>query len=518
MQMEKRRTRKVFKKAITAALPVILLTASACSSEGDGKSAASEESGKPAATKIVSISGQITYPRNTDVERRVHEIIKEKTGVDVEMIYLPGNQVTNKRNLMLSSGEQLDFFATSLDSAIQLYKSGAIIGINELLDQYGPNLKKNVNPKAFREVTYEGNILGIPSDSLVITPNLLEIRTDWLKKLDLPMPVTIADFENVMDAFQNQDPDGNGINDTFALSTGWGALDKLELAFAPAFLPQAMEWWQDGQGRLQPPELHPAYKDMMGKFVEWNKKGYIWPDVLLSTMKKQGEAIAENKIGAVAGWFSSTIVNALELLVKHIPEADYEPVLLQGKGINKLATTAYQSGVVVITKKSKHQDAVMRFLDYHATKEGYYMTFIGPEGENYTRLPDGSREYIADDKEDNSKAKYYAKYYMFGLNWPDEPSWPISSWVYRKYNEMKAKAERLPRFDAIDKNVFYDKSQWKSNSKLSDMAAYLNEQKMKVFAGETPLSEWDAIMQKWKDIGGAQMIDDRNDQFHAARK
>lgn len=512
------RKRKLIEKAIAAALPAILLATSACISEGDGSSAASEESGKSASTKIVSISGQMTYPRNTDVERNVHKIIQEKTGVDVEMIYLPGNQLTNKRNLMLSSGEQLDFFSTSLDHAIQLYKSGAIIGINELLEQYGPNLKKNVNPKAFREVTYEGNILGVPSDTLVITPNLLEIRTDWLKRLGLSIPNTIAEFEKVMDAFQNQDPDGNGKHDTFPLSTGWGALDKLELVFAPAYLPQAMEWWLDGHGRLQPPELHPAYKEMMAKLVEWNKKGYIWPDILLSTVSKQVEVIAKNKIGAVAGWFSSTIGGALELLVKQVPEADYEPILLQGKGINKLATAAYQSSVVVITKKSKHQDAVMRFLDYHATKEGYYMTFIGPEGENYTRLPDGSREYIAEDKQDNSKAKYYAKYYIFGLNWPDELTWPISSWVYRKYNEMKAKAERLPRFDAIDKNVFYDKSQWISNPKLNDMAAYLSEQKMKVFAGETPLSEWDAIMQKWKDIGGAQMIEDRNAQFQASHK
>ena len=43
----------------------------------------------------------------------------------------------------------------------------------------------------------------------------LIVRADWLEKLDIDIPETIDRFYEMLKAFKEQDPDGNGQDDTF---------------------------------------------------------------------------------------------------------------------------------------------------------------------------------------------------------------------------------------------------------------------------------------------------------------
>ena len=45
-------------------------------------------------------------------------------------------------------------------------------------------------------------------------------RADWAEKLSIATPTTIDEYYNMLKAFTEQDPDGNGQNDTYGL-TGW---------------------------------------------------------------------------------------------------------------------------------------------------------------------------------------------------------------------------------------------------------------------------------------------------------
>jgi putative aldouronate transport system substrate-binding protein len=44
------------------------------------------------------------------------------------------------------------------------------------------------------------------------------VRQDWLDKLGLEGPQTIDDIESIARAFIEQDPDGNGVADTYGLT------------------------------------------------------------------------------------------------------------------------------------------------------------------------------------------------------------------------------------------------------------------------------------------------------------
>jgi ABC-type glycerol-3-phosphate transport system substrate-binding protein len=419
---------------------------------------------------------------------------------------------------MLSSGEQLDFAELSITEAVQAFNEGLILPLNDLLDQYGSNLKKNVVPEAFKLATYEGNILGIPIENGLLTLNALQIRADWLAKLRLPVPRTIDEFEQALKAFKERDPDGNGKPDTVPLTvSSGGAFNMLESVLGSSFLPHGYAWWRDVDGTLKPPELHPAYKQFLSRLVDWNEKGYLWPDLLLSAANKQQELIAENRAGAVASTYSGTILNAGEILRKTVPDYNYVPVVLEGgQGINRLPASPIAYSVWVIYKKNANPEAVMKFFDYQGTYEGNMVASFGIEGDNYTMTPDGMVEFIAEDKTDLAKAHYYAKYKTVFINWPGKPVWPINAWTSEEYNLKRDQVNQLPRFEPIDYGVFYDTSKWQSYAKLDALNGYLSEQKVRVLNGEIRVDSWDGIIARWLEMGGSQMIDDRNKQYAAS--
>ncbi|WP_164821423.1 extracellular solute-binding protein [Paenibacillus koleovorans] len=513
-----------WRKGLTLALALaVTATTAACGAKTGtdvqpSGTAASDPVKPVVPVKQVQLKNGTTYSRNDSAqEKRMHDLIQEKTGVDMDVQFSAAGQFDNKMNLMLSSGDQLDVIPfVSPEKAIDLYKNDAIVSLDELIEKYGANLKKNIDPQAWPRATFQGKIIGIPNETAITTPTTLMIRTDWLKALNLPMPVTIAEFENVLEAFKNKDPDKNGVNDTYALSIR-GDFSSLEKALAPFFLPQGMNPTLDEKtGLLMPPELLSGYKDMMTKLVEWNKLGYIWPDVLLSNSAKQIELMTQNKVGVLAGTFSGTL-DSEEILVKTVPEVMYEPLLLKGNGINKIPKIPVTLSLTVVTKRNKNPEAAVKFLDYLATPEGYTAALYGLEGENYTKTSDGYFEFLGEDKVDHKKAPYYGKFYTITINFKNLLQWPLKTFSNRRMAENKAKMEKLPSFDPIDINVVYDKTKWKSYTKQNDMATYLLQEKNKVFSGEVPVSDWDKVMAKWKQIGGEQSIEDQTADYKAAK-
>ncbi|WP_409340816.1 extracellular solute-binding protein [Paenibacillus sp. MBLB4367] len=506
---------------LAAMLSVFVLITTSCDSTAPEQAGSNDGQPISSGIRIVGLNCNPSFDRQTAEEKRVHDRIAEQTGVDVRFVFSdggPGGPCRSKRAAMLSSGEQLDFAELSITEAVQAFNEGLLLPLNDLLDRYGTHLKTNIVPEAFKLATYEGNILGIPIENGLYTLNALQIRADWLAKLQLPLPRTIDEFEQVLKAFKERDPDGNGKMDTVPLTVvSDGAYNMLEGVLGSSFLPQGYAWWQDADGKLKPPELHPAYKQLLAKLASWNEKGYLWSDLLLSAANKQQELIADNRAGAVAASFSGTIVNAGEVLRKSVSDYSYVPIVLEGEqGLNRLPASPVTHSVWVIYKKNASPEAVMKFFDYQGTYEGNMLTSFGIEGDNYTATPDGMVEFISEDKTDLAKAHYYAKYKTVFINWPGKPVWPINTWTSAEYNLKREQVNRLPRFEPIDYGVYYDTTKWQSYSKLGALNAYLSEQKVRVLNGEIRVDSWDGIIARWLEMGGSQMIDDRNKQYAAS--
>ena len=60
--------------------------------------------------------------------------------------------------------------------------SGMILPLNDLLDQYGQNLKERISQAAWDTVTVNGQIMAIPYENMR-DKYMNGIRADWLEKL-----------------------------------------------------------------------------------------------------------------------------------------------------------------------------------------------------------------------------------------------------------------------------------------------------------------------------------------------
>lgn len=163
-------------------------------------------------------------------ENEVFKELVKATNIDFELELVPAQEAPDKLNLLLASGEYPEVIMGQGLSTQDLEKYGVqeqmLTPLNDLIDQYCPNIKQMLdeNPNWRKDITSsDGNIYGIPAvDSAgvghVNAGYKYWINQEWLDNLELPMPTTTEEFKDVLMAFKNNDPNGNGIADEIPLS------------------------------------------------------------------------------------------------------------------------------------------------------------------------------------------------------------------------------------------------------------------------------------------------------------
>lgn len=215
----------------------VLLAASAAGSilGGAGIAASAEE----AETLTVGIS------QNSNVEdyetNYLTQLIESECNVNLEFVYLPSSvdDAKSKFAIMASSGTTLpDVMVVSgqfSDLEIADYGSkGIFIPLNDYMENEELAVNFLAIPEEDRSKMIEaatspdGNIYcltqNIPED-WNMTPFRFWINRTWLDKLGLETPTTTEEFKEVLKAFVENDPNGNGIADEIGITgctDGWG--------------------------------------------------------------------------------------------------------------------------------------------------------------------------------------------------------------------------------------------------------------------------------------------------------
>jgi putative aldouronate transport system substrate-binding protein len=153
--------------------------------------------------------------------------LEEQTNVHIEWQTVPYEEREAALNLRLASGDYpeiiMDFNPTP--SVIQLYGSqGIFMPLNDLIEQHGvmTNVHWETTPAArVASTAPDGNIYSLPSinDCYHCTMSAkLWINHEWLETLGLEMPQTTEEYAEVLRAFKDGDPNGNGEADEVPLS------------------------------------------------------------------------------------------------------------------------------------------------------------------------------------------------------------------------------------------------------------------------------------------------------------
>ncbi|NGZ76517.1 extracellular solute-binding protein [Saccharibacillus alkalitolerans] len=214
--------------------------------------------------------------------------IEEKYNVDLDIWNLENNRYESLLDLKLAQEGAPDLLRVRQPQDLLKYQQQGLLAEipEETLRRCAPNLYAAIRRYAPDYADYgriDGKIYGIP----VVNPtNAYRIpvvyRQDWLDKLGLKTPQTLDEFEKVIYAFANEDPDGNGIKDTYGLS-----LEGMNVVFGAfgqiVFADQL--YFSEKDGRLVVGALQPEMKEALRYLRKWYKDGVIDPEFITGENK-----------------------------------------------------------------------------------------------------------------------------------------------------------------------------------------------------------------------------------------
>lgn len=237
--MKTRILHRVFAGLLAGAL---LVSATSCAQGGDSSSTASEptadtnfnEKGWPVVNDTVTL--KVYGSRNSESPEDWNDLIliqqmEETTNVHLEFELVESSTYTDRRAIKLSSTDDLpDVIKDGLTvtEIIRYANDGLIVPLDELQEQYAPNFMNAMNSEYGKEVAMEacstmldGRRYTFPSSGrapFIGLSRIGAINTDWLEAVGMDMPTTLEEFKEVLIAFRDKDPNGNGQKDEIPLS------------------------------------------------------------------------------------------------------------------------------------------------------------------------------------------------------------------------------------------------------------------------------------------------------------
>ena len=270
------------KRKVSLFLAVVMIFAAILSGCGDKKASDAQNGDKIVIDWLPQCDDYVS--EDSAVVKKYEEIL----GVDINFIYLDRNKMTELLNMRIASNQIPDVMRLDKNMYQAYLDQGVLAGFTEdTLKKNAPTLyelcKTNAWESIWSDNTVNGKIYGIPSLNIQGRYAYVPIwRDDWLKNVGIDkIPETLDEAETAFYKFVNEDPDGNGAKDTYALS------DKGFNAVFGAFGTQEYGIWLEKDGKLVYSLTMPEMKDALTTLNKWYKDGIIDPEFITGENKGQ---------------------------------------------------------------------------------------------------------------------------------------------------------------------------------------------------------------------------------------
>jgi putative aldouronate transport system substrate-binding protein len=473
--------------------------------------------------------------------------LKEMLNIEVKYLWaVPSEQAEQKFALSVSSGELPDVMQLGLLDFENFRQQDKLADLTEAYEKYAsPILREYLEADGGRTLemfTYDGKLLGLPSyEDPFMSTQLLWIRTDWLTKLGLDAPTTLDELEKVAEAFSNDDPDGNGVDDTYGVSMNkdlitWG-FDARGLFYSMGAYPKA--WIKGSDGQLIPGEIQPETKAALGKLNEWYEKGILDKEFAFKDLNKAVEDVVAGKVGIAFGewWYPEWPLN---LNKGKDPNAEWKayplPSYNGNSGLSLVPSLRIAAGVAVALKDFKHPEAVVKmanfyhelqlpkYKDINTPENGFVYNWYSPRIYNpnniddlFTVVNEALKAGQDNPQFENPQApSMYERSQRFLSGEGDASDWGFyqsrvaedGGWgTTRKVKEEKK----------FVYNEFAGTPTPTQAERGSSLGKLTDETFIKIIMGSAELSEFDSYAESWKKLGGSDITQEVN-QWYAERQ
>ena len=213
------------------------------------------------------------------------DYVSDKLNVELEVLWEvdPGG-FEDKISLAMVSGDLPDAFTVSEQILLSLVESDLITDLTEYYDKlvspYIKEIHASYGDRLLDTVMFDGRMMAIPGTNLGGAQQMLWIRMDWLDKLGLEVPETLDEVIDVARAFVENDPDGNGVDDTVGftiepkVAMRYNSIHGLDPVFAVfGALPRL--WIRDDAGDIVYGTITPETKEALRFVTQMYQEGLI---------------------------------------------------------------------------------------------------------------------------------------------------------------------------------------------------------------------------------------------------
>lgn len=451
--------------------------------------------------------------------------LEELTNVDLDIQLIPNSDFATMMDLRFASGDIPDVVQTSGgygeasgETLKEAVEAGVFLPLDELIDEYGPNLKEKIPESAWEQQRFEdGKIYGIPEFLSNPSRRATIVRADVLEKIGVDLPTTPEEawtVEETLDILRKMKNEG-GLE--------WPYTGRAEFKYSDTFfgaydVQPFRSMWEMVDDQLQPKFFD---SENMIKALQVYKtmydEGLIHPEFLTHEFNNYKNAAITGK----AGMWS---MNANELLQweqqlkQNVPEGDLEiiPAPRGPDGSGGYYLYGNVTRAFLINKDAEDKAAeIIKFLDWQLSEEAEIFFTFGIEGKDY-EVKDGKIEY----KEPQTDAEVNIERFRTAFLWMIHDTTYFSKLLERTedgrklietYDNILAYEGRdgyrfEPSLDAHD-----NKPQLKMQSDRP--APLLLDHMAKMITGAESIDNWEAVVQEWLDRGGSEVIEQAQERF-----
>ena len=485
--------------------------------------------GKP----IVSImlpgfyGGEMSSSRDTD--GAVQKAITDYIGVEPSWDFVNSDGYGDVMNMALLDPDNLPMILTFTGdistTIIQAAQNDAFWDLTPFINSGDyPNLT-TVSQDLRDVLTVNGKWVAIPKMREMGRYGL-SYRGDWAAKLGIDTPKTVEDVYDMLYAFTFNDPDGNGLNDTYGLEVNGSYVGWMDVIFT---------WfgcgyqWVEKNGDLVPVHETEEYKAACDWIRKLTADGIIRPDWASVGTDGWGEATQKGQTGA----FVDTLdgggrrqwryyigdANVPSVVAGQVDSPDPEhpdnawSVMVGAINGATAAVQVYNGGFLITKRGAKTEDdvrAALTFLDKMNDKEMRALADFGIEGVSY-HMEDG---YAVNDVGDVNnlpsqginQAIAYLPYTL------DDAIQAKSDAPGLACTEAQAEARQ---YAVVNPAMAYQGQSETYVLENSNISTKITDARTRYCAGVGSWDDFQSAVAEWERLGGSKIKQEINDLYHA---
>lgn len=324
----------------------------------------------------------------------VREHFKELTGIQLDIIQPDHNSYYDQLSIAFTSGMEADLVVLSASYYSAYAAQGALWDMSDAWESSETKASGRINEDYVNALYIDDGLYGFAAGRG--NGCITYLRQDWLDNLGLQVPTTYDEYVEVLRGFTYDDPDGNGINDTYGLTApGLIGLDAPYTNYLPEFWQDAYpDFYQKEDGTWVDGFSEEANVKALQRLKDAYSQGLIDMEVATNKTSTCRDKFYAGKAGAFTYWagkWNKTLLDNVQALNPEAGLVAIEPIDELGKYIER------QAPVLAITNTCKNPEGVFKYFIETMVDgaEGQRLFTYGVEGIHweqkdgvYKQLPD----------------------------------------------------------------------------------------------------------------------------------